>query len=148
VNTVKVVSTRELPQDLCGNNRFDCARADADRNPVRTRVVLWMGPDLLPGNRHPVFAHELGHALLGFAHWAGYIDAPGSGGIACRPDNPQILYPYLVMCGRQESVRDGLPAAQRTDLSPIEVEAAVRVFAAGLRPGSSRNEFVNRGLIQ
>jgi hypothetical protein len=147
--TVKVVSTKELPQDLCGGNRFDCARADADSNPIRTRVMLWMGPDLLPGNRHPVFAHELGHALLGFVHWGGYFNTPGAMGstFACRPNTPELQYPYLKMCGRQEEISRGLPAALRDDFTPIEMEAARRVYAAGLRPGASRAEFASLGLI-
>jgi hypothetical protein len=149
--TVKVVSTRDVPFPLCtgvdGGSSFDCARADPDRLPVRTRVVLWMGPDLKPGNRGPVFGHELGHALVGFMHWDGYFDAPGSQGVACFPNSPQMQFPYLKMCGRQEAISNGLPEALRLEFSPIEVEAARRVYGAGLRAGSPRGEFVSRGLI-
>lgn len=154
VGTVKVVSTRELPASqgaLCeaagGGGSFDCARADPDLRPIRSRVVLWMGPDLKPGNRHAVFVHELGHALLGLGHWDGYFDAPGAMGLACRPNRPEMQFPYLMMCGRQEEITNGFVPAVRTDFTPIEAEAVRRVYAAGLRPGASRAEFASRGLL-
>jgi hypothetical protein len=107
-----------------------------------------MGPDLRPGNRIPVFAHELGHALVSWGHWDGYFEAQGAQKIACWPNTSQLQFPYLVMCGRQEEIGNGLPAAQRNDFTPIEVEAARRVFAAGLRPGSPRSALASLGLIQ
>jgi hypothetical protein len=52
-----------------------------------------------------------------------------------------------MMCGRQEPIRDRNPHAMRDDLSPLEVIATQRVYAAGLRPGASRASFQAAGLV-
>jgi hypothetical protein len=146
VNTVKVVSTRQTAFPTCDGGTFGCARADPDKEPVRTRVVLWMGPDVPAANRRTTFLHELGHALMGFGHWSGWFGVPALNGlpVSCAPLTPPLQYPFMVMCGMQESS----PLAQRDDFSPLEVEAARRVYAAGLRPGAPRSSLVSAGLIQ
>lgn len=51
-----------------------------------------------------------------------------------------------MICAKQEDTSNGFASAQRDEFTSVEVEAAMRVLAAGLRPGASRDEFVSRGL--
>jgi hypothetical protein len=100
-----------------------------------TSSVFFSGAALLgPTIDDRVVQHEAGHVLLGLAHVF----------LSPQPIDDFSWWEDLVMGTTPLTV-----VGTKVDhFSSLEVEMLRAVYEAGLRPGSSRNDFLARGLVQ
>lgn len=113
-------------QMLCGSQEADlCAAVVQSFGVIRSARII--GPDVAGGDGGG-YSHELGHALFGLCH--------------LNPASAVFQNPY----GRSPASIMGAGNGGRR-LTDDDMRAIKAVYAAGLRAGASRTEFINAGLI-